>query len=58
VLVREADARVDEGSRAELGACLLGRALEGEVRQEGGGGVVGEGDEEGFGGTAVYSADY
>lgn len=57
MLVGEGDARVDEGARGEDGTGLLGGGLEGEVREEGGGGVVGEVDVEDVGGGMVDCAD-
>lgn len=57
MLVGEGDAGVDEASRRQVGARLLGGGLEGEVGEEGRGGVVGEVDEEGFCCGALDGAD-
>jgi hypothetical protein len=55
--VGESDARVDESTRDELGTGLFCGALEGELREESGSGVVGEGYVEDLCGAALDGSD-
>lgn len=55
--VGESDARVDESTRGELGTSLFCSALEGELWEKSGSGVVGEGYVEDLCGAALDGSD-
>lgn len=57
MLVCEGNASVDKGAGGENRTGLLGSRFEGELGEEGGSGVVGEGHVVDFGGALVYGAD-